>query len=123
MARKELTDEQWKKLTDGINSERDELKKNEKDLKHQLKKYNEGNFNNHDVIIVELLNRLGLKKYIVPTDSQISMRTQYYWINGINEYLENGLNQDRLIILEDFQEIQLNMNGTNETYLVYKTLL
>jgi len=111
MAEHELSNDQKKKQTVTI-------KKNKKP-KHYLKRYNEGNFNNHEVVIVSLQNDMGIVKYIVPKQSQLSMRTQYYWINGIKDFLEKGLIQDRLVISEEYQVIEFS----GEEYFVNKELL
>ncbi len=119
MARPELSDDQWKKLSESLKQENefsdDEIRK----FKHYLKSYSEGDFNNHEIVIVSLQNKAGTKKYIESKQSQLSKRSQYYWINGIKEFLEEGLIQDRLVISEDYQELDLN----GEQYFVNKKLL
>lgn len=47
------------------------------------------------------------------------MRTQHYWIDGIKGYLEEGLNQDRLVVMEDYIEMRI----TNELFFVHKNLI
>lgn len=91
----------------------------EKGLRHKLVNYRKGDLNNQEVVIVALQNKVGIKNYIVPTESQLSMRTQYYWINGIKGDLEEGLMQDRLVVMEDFIEMKIN----GEIYQVNKNLI
>lgn len=119
MARPELSDEQWNKLSEELKKQKTELREKHQNLKHHLENYNEGSFNNHEVIIVTLRSLNGKQKFIVPKNSQMSMRTQYYWINGINGYLEDGLVQDRLVIVEDYEELFLN----EEKHFVNRKLL
>lgn len=120
MARPELSDEQWNKLSENLKKQKEERAEFEKkNPRNYLLTYNEGEFNNHQVVIVTLENISGKQKYIAPRQSQMAMRTQYYWINEINTYLEKDLVQDRLVIQEDYEELFLN----EEMYLVNKKLL
>ncbi|SDS35884.1 hypothetical protein [Christiangramia echinicola] len=90
-----------------------------KNLKHILINYRKGELNNKEVVIITLRNSLGAKNYIVPNNSQLAMRSQYYWINNIKDSLEEGLTQEKLVNPESF--IELNING--EVYQVNKELI
>ncbi|MBS9766545.1 MAG: hypothetical protein KGV44_03260 [Flavobacteriaceae bacterium] len=118
MARLELSDEQMEQLKN-LGQKKEYSNEEIKNFKHRLKNYNEGTFGDDLVVIITLLNKLGERKYIVPKQSQLSMRTQYYWINGINQYLEEGLLQERLVVIEDFEELFID----GELYLVHKELI
>ncbi|WP_300435916.1 hypothetical protein [Christiangramia sp.] len=91
----------------------------DKNLKHILINYRKGDLNNKEVVIITLRNSLGEKDYIVPNTSQLAMRSQYYWINNIKNYLEEGLTQEKLVNPKNF--IELNING--EIYQVNKELI
>lgn len=83
--------------------------------------YSEGDFNDNTVIIATLQNsKIGINRFIVPNNSQIAMRVKYYVINGNTNFLEDGLVQDKLIDLSQFEKIEFD--NDNE-YFVEKTLL
>ncbi len=93
---------------------------NLKYLKYKAVEYREGDMNNHHIVLVTVVNNtLGTLKFIVPYNSQIANRVQYYVDNGIRDYLEEGLSQDYLINISDFRKNIIN----DETYLVLKELL
>lgn len=117
MARRELTQEERERIKKIGQKEvfrNDEIK----EFKHFLKNYEEGEFGDDLIVVVTLLNKLGEKKFIVPKQSQLSMRTQYYWINGIQDYLEEGLSE-RIVKIEDFEELAIE----GQLYLVHKKLI
>lgn len=77
MASSELNMDLFKKLRNESGM-KDMNSKEDNNLKHTLISYREGDLNNQEVVIVALQNKLGIKSYIVPSESQLSMRTQYY---------------------------------------------
>jgi hypothetical protein len=89
-------------------------------LKYKALEYSEGDMNNHHIVVVTVVNNfLGTLKFIVPYNSQIANRVQYYVDNGIRDFLEDGLSQDYLINISDFRKNIIN----NEIYLVLKELM
>lgn len=93
---------------------------NLKQLKYKAVEYREGDMNNQHIVIVTVKNSaLGTKKFIVPYNSQIANRVQYYVDNGIRDFLEDGLTQEYLINIADFSKNVIN----GEIYLVLKGLL
>ena len=80
----------------------------------------DGEFNKKSVLVATLKNEvLGNQKFIVSSKSQIAMRVKYFVINGNPNFLEDGLMQDKLIELDEFEKLTLN----DENYFVEKILL
>ncbi|MFT6981537.1 MAG: hypothetical protein ACJAUD_000300 [Crocinitomicaceae bacterium] len=72
--------------------------------KHNLMDYVDGHFNGVEVVMLTLRNNNDKKTYIEPHDTQLALRAQVYWINGIKDYLEDGISQSRLVHPERYQE-------------------
>lgn len=93
---------------------------NLKHLKYKALEYREGDMNNNHIVVVTVKNSaIGTIKLIVPHNSQIANRVQYYVDNGITDYLEDGLTQETLINIADFTKNVID----GEIYLVLKTLV
>lgn len=118
MGSAELNMDSFRKALEETEKLRSELSEN-KNLRHNLISYKEGDLNNHNVVIITLRNVLGVKTYITPCGSQLANRSQYYWINGIKETLEEGLTQESLVTTNNFIEMKID----GENYLVEKVLI
>jgi len=118
MARIELTEEQKIAIQ---NIGKKEIVSNPNE--HLLLQYAEGEFNFHAVIIVTLKNGSEIKKFIVPTFTQLAKRAEYYIINGITDFLENDLPNNKIIYPEKFVELQLEINNELGLFFVDKYLL
>jgi hypothetical protein len=118
MSASELDMDSFRKALEETEKLRSKLSNN-KNLRHNLISYREGDLNNHEVVIITLRNVIGAKTYITPSNSQLAKRCQYYWINGIKETLEEGLNQSTLVLKENFVEMKIN----GENYQVEKKLI
>lgn len=76
------------------------------------------------LILATLQNaRIGTKKFAIPEGTQLANRIKYFVINGNRGYLEDGLMQDKLVILEDFIELNISIEGNIENVLTHKTLV
>ena len=118
MARIELNEEQ-KKAIENIGKKNNALSTDE----HYLLQYAEGEFNYHSVVIVVLKNSLGIKKYIVPSFSQLALRSKFYLENGIADFLEKDLSNNKIIHTEKYVELQLELNGELDIFFVNKDIL
>ena len=118
MARIELTDEQ--KIAIQNIGKKDVLKNIDE---HFLLQYAEGEFNYHNVIILTLKNGTEIKKFIVPTFAQLAKRAEFYIQNGITDYLEKDLPNNKIVHIEKFIELQLEFNSELDIYFVDKYLL
>lgn len=118
MARIELTEEQKIAIQ---NIGKKEVLNNPNE--HLLLQYAEGDFNYHNVIIVTLKNNTQIKKFIVPTFTQLAKRAEFYIQNGITDFLEKDLPNNKIIYIEKFVELQLEFNGELDIYFVDKYLL
>ncbi len=79
---------------------------------------------NTKVILATLENqKLGIRKFVVPDNKQIANRIKFFVINGNRGYLEDGLIQKKLIVLNDFVEISIPINEEQEKVFIHNSLL
>lgn len=77
-----------------------------------------------EITIATLENQeIGIKKFAVLNNSQISMRVKYFVINNNHNYLEDGLEQKQLIKIEEFTPQDITLDNKIENVLIHKSLM